>query len=820
MEDFWKDLKHSLRMFRQNPGFTFAAIAALVVGIGSNTAIFSVVNAVLLKPPPFREPERIVMFMNTSPEGEWRGASPAKFAHWRGLNDVVREVCVFRTGVVNLTGGDPPEQLPSGQVSVDYFKLFGVPVVRGRPFTQQEDLPKGPRVALISEGLWGRRFGWDPNILGKALLLGGEPHTIVGVIGAGYDFRDFGPQPDVWVPFQLDPNSPDQGHYFQAAGRLKPGVSLEQARARVVASAAEYTRRFPGALGDRGGFSIEPLRDALVRNVRSSLTVLAVAVGFVLLIACSNVANLLLARAIGRKREIAIRAAVGAGRGRLIRQLLTESLLLSLAAAVLGAGLGVLGIRALLAVNTANLPRVGENGSLVLADWRVLAFTVLVAVVTALLFGLIPALQSSRADLSATLKESGGRSGSGFRQNKARTVLVVSEIALAVVLVIGAALLIRTSLALNAVKPGFDAHNVLTMRMSLAGDRFKTSAAVEQLLRDGTERIRAIPGVIEASATCCVPLEGGYGLPFRIMSRPLEKGPFHGGGQWQTLSPRFFDVYRIPVIRGRAFTELDNGAGPPVVMINEAMAKQYWPKGEPLNERILIGKGVMAELETETPRQIIGIVSDIRDNALNQDPQPTMYVANAQVPDALNALNVRLTPVAWVVRTQSDPLRYAPLVREQLRQASGLPVSDIRSMEEVVSRSTSRERFQMLLMSIFGGSALLLAAIGVYGLMTYSVQQRTQEIGIRMALGAEASDVRRMVVWQGMTFSIAGVVLGTACAFGLARLITSFLYGVKPWDVEVFVAVPALLTVIAFFAVAMPALRATRVDPIAALRYE
>jgi predicted permease len=358
------------------------------------------------------------------------------------------------------------------------------------------------------------------------------------------------------------------------------------------------------------------------------------------------------------------------------------------------------------------------------------------------------------------------------------------------------------------------------MRMSLAGQRYVTSAAIDQLVRDAMERIRAIPGVIEASATCCVPLEGGYGLPFRIMSRALEKGPFHGGGEWQTISPRFFDVYKIPVIRGRAFTEQDNAAGPPVVMINEAMAKQFWPKGDPMNDRILIGKGVMAELEAETPRQIIGIVSDIRDNALNQDPQPTMYVPNAQVPDALNALNVRITPIAWVVKTQTDPMRYAPLVQEQLRQASGLPVSDIRSMEDVVSRSTSRERFQMLLMSIFGGSALLLAAIGVYGLMTYSVQQRTQEIGIRMALGAEASDVRRMVVWQGMTFSLIGVVVGTASAFGLARLITSFLFGVKPWDVEVFVFVPVILTVIAFLAVAMPALRATRVDPISALRYE
>ncbi len=820
METFFKDVKHSLRMFWQSRAFTATAVAALAIGIGSNTAIFSVVNTVLLKPPPFPQSERIVMFMNTSPQGQGPGASPAKFFHWRSQSTVVHDVASFRTGVLNWTGGDVPEQLRSAQVTADYFKLFGAPLIRGRGFTAQEDLPNGPRVALISEGLWQRRFASDPNILGKTLYLGGDPHAIIGVVGSSFDFREFGPAPDVWVAFQFDPNTSDQGHYFQAAGRLNDGVTIEQARARIAASAAEYLRKYPRSLGQNGGFSVESLREALVQNVRGSLITLAVAVGFVLLIACSNVANLLLARAIGRQREIAIRAAIGAGRGRLVRQLLTESVMLSCAGAVLGSALGILGIRALLSVNTANLPRVGRDGALVTADWRVLVFTVGVAVLTALLFGLFPALQLSRPDLSATLKESSGRSGSGFRQNKARTLLVVSEIALALVLVIGAALLIRTSLALQAVKPGFDSHNVLTMRMSLAGQRFLKSAAIEQLVRDGVEHIRAMPGVISASATCCVPLEGGYGLPFIVVGRPLTDGPFHGGGGWQTLSPGYFDVFKIPVVRGRAFTELDNGASAPVVMINQAMAKRYWAKSDPLNDRIWIGKGIMSELAAEVPRQIIGIVGDIRDGALNRDPQPTMYVPNAQVPDALNALNVRITPLAWVVRTQGDPAHLSPAIQEQLRQVSGLPVSDVRTMEEVISRSTSRQRFNMLLMTIFGISALCLAAIGVYGLMAYSVQQRTQEIGIRMALGAEAGHLRKMVVRQGMTFSLIGVVVGTAAAFGLAKLISTFLFGVRPWDPAVFVAVPLLLTAIAFVAVWFPAMRATRVDPITALRHE
>jgi putative ABC transport system permease protein len=329
-----------------------------------------------------------------------------------------------------------------------------------------------------------------------------------------------------------------------------------------------------------------------------------------------------------------------------------------------------------------------------------------------------------------------------------------------------------------------------------------------------------LPGVAAASATCCVPLEGGYSLPFLVVGRQLTDGPFHGGGGWQTVSTGFFDVFKIPVVRGRAFNERDNAAGAPVVMINQAMAKQFWPKGDPLTDRILIGKGIMAELAAETPRQIIGIVGDVRDGALNRDPQPTMYVPNPQVPDALNALNVRLTPLAWVIRSQGDPASLSAAIQEQLRQVSGLPVSDVRTMDEIISRSTSRERFNMLLMTIFGTAALFLAAIGVYGLMAYSVQQRTQEIGIRMALGAEAYDVRKMVVFQGMTFSLIGVVVGTVASFGLAQLISTFLFGVKPWDPTIFVGVPILLSMMAFLAVVIPAMRATRIDPITALRYE
>jgi putative ABC transport system permease protein len=819
LEALGKDLRYAFRIFGQSPGFAAAAVAALALGIGANTAIFSVVNAVMLKPVAFQDPDRIVMFMNTSPQGAGAAASPAKLQHYRNQTAIVQDVAAFRTGVVNYTGGSFPEQLRSGQVSADFFKLLGAPVLRGRTFSPEEDSPRGPKVVVLSSQLWQRRFQSNPDIIGKTISLSGDPFTVIGVLGAGFDVQEFGPAPEVWVPFQLDPNTADQGHYFRAMGRLKPGVTLEQGKARMQASAAEYKQKFPTVLGPNAGFSIEPLRDAMVSNVRSSLLVLVGAVSFVLLIACANVANLLLVRATGRRREIAIRAAIGAGRGRIVRQLLTESVVLSIIGGALGLVLGTIGIRALLAVNTAGLPRIGQDGALVGLDWRVLAFTIGVSLGTGIVFGLIPALQGSRADLGLTLKESGARSGTGVRQNKTRSVLVIVEVALAVILLVGSALLIRTSVALRAVDPGFNTTNVLTMRMSLSGPRFLESAGVERMVKDGVERLQAIPGVEVASATCCVPLEGGYGLPFVIAGRPLE-GTAHGGGGWLTISPGYFDVFKIPVKRGRAFTERDTRNAPPVVIINEAMAQQFWPKGDPLDDRLIIGRSVMREFADEPERQIIGIVGNVRDGGLNNDPQPTMYIAQGQVPDAANALNVRLTPIAWVVRTKVEPHSVSAPIQEALREASGLPVSDIRTMGEVVSRSTSRDRFNMWLMTVFGAAALLLAAIGIYGLMAYSVAQRTQEIGIRLALGADSGPVRRLIVFQGLRLAIVGVGIGLATALLLSRVLAAFLYGVTAQDPLVFVTVPILLTGVAFLAVWLPARRASRVNPLLALRCE
>ena len=672
---------------------------------------------------------------------------------------------------------------------------------------------------VISNGLWRNRFGGDPGVLNRTIDLGQEPYTIIGVLGPTYTGD---PKSDIWMPLKPDPNSVDQGHYLRATARLKPGVTLAQAQAAMKHAAEEFKRKFPGSpvMGPGASFTAVPLRDSVIGDVRFGLLLLFGAVGFVLLIACANVANLLMARATIRRREIAIRSALGAGRARLMWQLLTESLLLSLAGGVLGLGLGYVGVRALLAINPSDIPRVGEQGAGVALDWRVLLFTLLASILTGILFGLVPALSTSRSDINSTLRESGARSGTGLRHNKARAVLVITEMALALVLLVGAALLIRTFGALRGVNPGFDARNVLLMEMSLNGGRFEKAAGVDQLEREGRRRIESLPGVTAAAITCCVPLEGGFGLPFTIEGRPLTNGPYHGGATWLTMSPHYFDVFRIPLVSGRVFTDQDNGAAERVVIINQALAKEYWPKGDALGARISIGKGVGPEFD-EPPRQIIGIVADVCEGALSRPPDQIMYVPFAQVNDGVIALNNRIIPVTWTVRTKLQPFSLSADVQRELREASGgLPVAHLRSMQQVVGESTARNDFYMTLLTIFAGVALLLAAIGVYGLMAYSVQQRTQEIGVRMALGASPQQVRRMVVTQGMQLALVGVVIGVGSALGLTRLMSSLLYGVKPWDPITILLVAVLLSGVTLLATYLPARRASRVDPMVALRYE
>lgn len=815
MGDLRGDLKHALHMFIKNPGFTLAVIAALALGIGADTAIFSVVNAVLLKPLTYPEPDRIVQILLTGPGGEGPAASATTLHVWEEQTSVFQDVAGYDFGGgMNLTGSIP-EQVHGVHVTEPYFRVFGANFILGRGFTKEEDRPNGGNVVVLSGGLWKRRFGSDPNIVGKSIQIANLPYTVVGVVSPSF-YTD--PPADLWVPYQFDPNTSDQAQYFAAAARMKPGVTLSQVQAQLKLAAVEFNRKYPG-INQRGGFDAQLLKDSVVSDVRSSLMVLIGAVSFVLLIACANVANLLMVRAASRSREFAIRIALGAKRGRIVRQLLTESVMLAVTGGLIGLVLGMTGVRALLALSPGGIPRIGEKGAAVGLDWRVALFTLGISVLTGILFGLVPALHASNPDLNSSMKESSRGSGASVRHNKLRSLLVVSEVSLALVLLVGASLLIRTFVALRGVDPGFDAHNVWTAEMALNGPQFEKTAGVAQVIREGRQQLLAVPGVMSASATDSMPLVGGFGLPFTIVGRPNNGQP--DGAGWMAVSAGYFESFKIPVLRGREFTDNDTASSQGVAIINEAMAKQFWKNGEnPVGQQIVIGHGVGPEFE-EPARLIVGVVGDVRDGGLNRNPDPKMVVPLAQMTDGLTQLNSKVAPISWVVRTRLDPHQMTPQLSEVLRKASGgFPVAHVKSMDEIVVASTERQDFNMLLLSIFGGSALVLAAIGIYGLMAYSVQQRTQEIGIRMAMGADRGRITKMVVWQGMRLTLAGVVIGVAAAFGLTHLIASLLYGVKKWDAGVFVSVPLILSAVALVAVWLPALRASKLNPMEALRTE
>ena len=818
IENTGRDLRFVLRSLAKAPGFTATAIVVLAVGIGANTAIFSVVNTILLKPLSYPEPDSLVQLVNLDPQGTDSAASVPKLNIWLQQTSIFQHVAGYDQGGagLNLTASDNPEQVQGVHVTADFFALLGAPVIAGRTFTAAEDSPNGGHV-VVSYGLWNRRFGGNPNIVGTSIQLDGQPFVVVGVIGGNFVTEPGG---DLWLPYQFDLMSQDRANYFFVAARLKPGITLQMANARLKIAADQYRNTYPGALGPQGGFGVIPLQESIIGDTRSSLLVLLGAVGFVLLIACANVSNLLLIRASGRKRELATRAALGAGHVQIIRQLLTESLVLSITGGILGLFLGIVGVRMLLAISPGGIPRIGENGSAVMLDLNVLSFTFAISVITGVLFGLVPAISASRPNLAATLNESSNRSGVGFRSGRIRSVLVVSEMALALILVVGAALLIRTFRNLQAVDPGFDTHNVLTMAMSINADRFQKTAGVAQIIRDGTERLTGLPGVTSAAAACCLPLQGGFGLPFDIVGRPKGNDPSTGGAGIFTVSWSYFDTFKVPLLNGRNFIEHDDGSAPGVVIINEAMAKEYWPQGDPLSDRLLIGVGA-GPVFAELPRQIIGVTGNMRNGGLDQDPEPTMYIPIAQMPDKVTALNSRIAPLWWIVRSRVEPSTLVKPTAVALREATGgLPVGHVRTMNEIAIATISRQRFSMLLLTIFGSSALLMAAIGIYGFMAYSVQQRMQELGIRMALGAEGANIRNMVVRQGMVLAGIGVVIGIGGALGLTRLLAGFLFGVKAWDPAAFVATPLLLSMVALLAVWIPAYRATRVDPVTALRFE
>jgi predicted permease len=822
METFLTDLRYAVRTARRNIGFTAIALAALALGIGANTAIFTVVDAVLLQPLPYPQPDRIMKLGRQFRTGVGYSNSIPKYMAWR-QNEVFDAMALYDFGALamNVGSSDPPQTVKGLRVSADYFKVFGVSPVAGRTFSQEEDLPNGPAVAVISYNVWQARFGGGNDVVGRPLVLNGVSYTVVGVLSRGFQPD---PEADVWMPLQADPNSTNHGHYLNVAGRLKPGVTVAAAQAQMKIVGDRYRKANPKWMDAEESVAVVPLRDATTGEVRTALLVLFGAVALVLLIACANVANLLLARAAGRQRELAIRSAMGADRRRVVRQLLTESVLLAGCGGVIGLALGVAGVRGLLLLVPGDIPRVTDaSGAAIVTpslDWRVMAFTIGVSLLTGLLFGLFPALHTSKPDLVSTLKEASGRSGTGARHTRIRSGLVVAEMALALVLLVGAALLIRSFVGLRSVDPGLDPHNVFTFQTSLAGSAYSTTASVSNFTTQVVQRIEALPGVEAAASTIVLPVEAGIDLPFTIIGKPPASGEFNGDEQWRSVSPHYFRVFKIPLLRGRAFSETDTGGSARVVIINDAMAKKYWKQEDPLGQMIVIGKGLGPQFE-EPARQVVGIVGNVRENGLGNADVGVMYVPQSQMTEGLTALANSVIPLSWCVRTAADPSSLRVAIERELHGVDGqMPISRQRLMTQVLSGASARQSFNMVLLSIFAGVALMLAAIGIYGLMSYSVDQRTQEIGIRMALGADAGRMLRVVLREGMTLGVLGVVLGLLLAYGLTRLLASLLFGVKASDPFTFAAVAGILTMVALVATYIPARRVTGIDPANALRYE
>jgi putative ABC transport system permease protein len=823
LESVFQDIRFAARLLRHNPGFTAAAVLTLALGIGANTAIFTVIRTILLAPLPYPQADRIVrlqsVFDDLKPQPY---LSILKFVKLRDHYETFEDATLYWAygGRANLTSGDRPEQVGSLHVSANYFRLFGATPALGRAFTSDEDRPGGPLVVVMSDGLWRRRFGADPQIVGKTIGIGGAPYQVTGILKPGFYWEG---DVDLWLPLQADLASTGVSHEYYAAARLKPAVSLTQGNVVMKAVFEAFHRQFQGNMAFAGqGLAAESVQTVATKEIRPTLNLLFGAGLLVLLIACANLANLLLARGLARNHEISIRAALAAGRGRIIRQLFTESVLLSAGGSLLGLVLGWVGLRALLSVSLATLPRLGERGANLVMDREVIAFALGLGILTSVFYGLIPALQAVRTDTGNSLQNGGTRTATGNHQRRMRSLLVVTEIAVAIVLLIGAALLIRTYQALRSVQPGFDGSNVIALDMSVDGPRFQKAADMARLAHDGTERLEAISGVKAAATTWTLPLEPPNDPQFfTIEGRPLAGKTYHGIGDWRIVTPHYFDVFRIPILRGRFFTDHDRSLGVPVVVINNQMAKALWPNSNPLGQRIWLNKGLGAGFEEAAPRVIVGVAGDVKDSGLSAATGMLIYVPVAQVQDAVLPFYSRAFRLMWAIRTGTEPIALSESIKHILAEVSGgLPVGHVRSMDEVRAESTARIDFTTSLFTIFAVLAVSLAAIGIYGVIAYTVEQRRREIGIRVAVGASPRNVIEMILRESGRLTLAGIAIGVACGLALTKFLASFLFGVTPRDPVAFAATAFLLGAIALFAASIPARRATRVDPVVALRGE
>lgn len=807
METLLQDLHYSIRSLRKSPGFTAVAVLALALAIGANTAVFSVVNGVLLKPLPYPDAERVAYVGFEWGSGGIASASTAfQFAYIRENARVFDGVTTYRSISAPL-GDEPGSGWVDGiRVSEDFFDVVGAHPVIGRSFTPAESQPGGPGAVVLGNDVWQTRFGADPAVVGRTIRLGGEVRTVVGVLPPDFRFVGWEDQSEILVPLQLEADPADLGQNYTVLARLREGAApaeIEADLARVLRGLGE---EYPDQAGGRVGIQLVPYQDIFVGDLRSTILVLFGATLFVLLIACADVANLLLARATARKREIATRAALGASRGRVVRQLLTESLVLGILAGAGGLLIGLWSIDALLAAAPQSIPRAEDIG----LDARVLGFSLALAVGTAVIFGLASALTSFHLDLTSALK-GGGRGETGDRgRTRTRNTLIVAEVAISLVLLIGAGLLIASLLELRRVEPGFNPENVLTVEIERAPDAYGDAEQVQRFQQQALERIRALPGITAAAGVSRLPLVGQYNFPITIDGRPDD---YETAIQLRVISDGYFRTLETPVVRGRDLTPAD-ATGAPVVIINEAMAEHYWPDGDALGQRVLIGQ--FGEMSIPgfpvVPHEIVGITADTR--ALGLDQAPERMIFTAQTADMTTGLP------AFVIRTQNPAATSGAVARVIQEVDPRMTELEFRTMSELVAASVARESFAMLLMTLFAGVALLLTVMGIYGVISYSVGQRIREIGVRIALGAEREHVLRLVVLQGMLPVLIGLGLGLVAAFGLTRVLGSMLYGVGTQDPITFVAVTLLIAGVALIAAYLPARRATQIDPLTALRNE
>jgi putative ABC transport system permease protein len=812
--DLWQDLRFGARMLMKNPGFTLIAVLTLALAIGANTAIFSVINAVLLKPLPFTAPERIVAIGSTDTQSRSVSGSLSypNFSDYLARSRAFERMAVYRETGLTLTGDGGAVRLEGVMATADLFPILGVKPLYGRAFLPSEDRAGGGRVIALSHGAWQNRFNADPNIVGKVITINSEAYTVISVMPPGFQFPIRAEPVEMWINYasHLEGKSPlgaqRRAFYLKAIGLLKPGVTAERAEAELVEIASELEKQYPN---DDKGWSarVTPLLKKLTGDVSDALWVAFAAVCCVLLIACANVANLLLARSLNRRREMTVRAAVGAGRFRLVRQLLTESVMLATLGGVAGIMLAGFVVDALIAITPADLPRIAE----VAIDRRVLLFTLGATTLTGLVMGLIPAWQSSRLDLHTTLKE-GGRGSIGAR-GIARGALVVAEVAIAVVLLVGAGLLMNSFARLLRVDPGFDPRHILTMQVSLPDASYTKGEQVAGFHDRLLAALESLPGVTAYSAAAPMPLSGSnYSIDLDIEGRPNDSGKkFPYETRFFLIGPGYFHTLGTAVKQGREFDARDNSKAPPVVVVNETFAKKYFPNESPLGKRIRLA--ISADGDPAPMREIIGLVADTRSKNPSLAPEPEAYLHIPQVP-AVGSFTL-------VLRAPGDPQNLTAAIREIIAKLDrNVPVSQVRTLDDYLSRTLDQSRFNSLLLGVFAGVALSLTAVGLYGVVAYAVSQRTQEIGIRLALGAQTRDVLKLVLGQGLGLVLIGLALGLAGASLATRFMTSLLFGVGPADPLTFAGIALLLTIVASLACWIPARRATKVDPLTALRHE